>query len=695
MVANQGKITTLNDGISGTTGITDGTDKMHSGILKALFAIASGSRVIECGDFTEDTTGSFTTYTLEADIIYTSLGSENTIRANQTVTMTAANASNTRHDLIYIDTDSTMKIKTGNDSATSIVPELDTGEVPVALIEVVGGSADDASHKVQLYLTEINFRDATLIRVKAASGANISKGEALYISGTHNANVAEVDLAMADSSSTMPCIGVAYSDLAPGEEGFAVVLGKANGIAADPSSFNAGDTLYVSPTVAGGLTNTKPTSASHLIQNVGILFNPHASNASVKITGVGRTNDVPNRTFVTQGSDDLENSYQLQGGTGISLAAGGSGSSKTLTVTNDSPDQTVTLTDGTGITTSGTYPDFIITNSAPDQTVSLTGAGITTVTGTYPNFIITSTEDDTLADVTSRGTTTSADLDLNGIVNLNSIANFGSTITLTKNAAPNNAATLNPLSNATMFYLDDATGTATLPDPNAHVDTVITIKNVNATTMSITPSVGTIDNGLVNHDKRVTVANTIKLLQGESITLQAIADGGIVGQSQGWYVADTDTFEEDTDTGITDIVEDISPQLGGHLDVNNFTITSASNGNVEIEPNGTGDIILDGDVSVDTAHSFVAAKLPTATKTTSTLALSDAGKYLFVSASGQTITLPTPTSAGEQYTILANGNDVTLSSGNNMNGSSDDITISSYNGVTCISDGTDWIVLGA
>ena len=33
MVANQGKITTLNDGISGTTGLTDGTDKMHSGIL--------------------------------------------------------------------------------------------------------------------------------------------------------------------------------------------------------------------------------------------------------------------------------------------------------------------------------------------------------------------------------------------------------------------------------------------------------------------------------------------------------------------------------------------------------------------------------------------------------------------------------------------------------------------------------------
>jgi hypothetical protein len=298
-------------------------------------------------------------------------------------------------------------------------------------------------------------------------------------------------------------------------------------------------------------------------------------------------------------------------------------------------------------------------------------------------------ETDTLADVTGRGATTSTSLNLNGIVN------FGNDITHDKNASPHNAATLLTLG-ATMIYLDDATGTAQLPDPNSHTDKVVTIKNVNPTTLSITPLVGTIDNGVVNHDKRVTVANTIKLLQGESVTVQAIADGGISGGpttvTQGWYVADTDS---DTDTGITDVVDDTTPQLGGDLDVNGSKIISASNGDVEIEPHGTGDIILDGDVSVDTAHSFIAAKLPTATKTTSTLSNSDAGKYLFVSTTGQTITLPASPVAGEHYTILANGYDVTLSSSDNMNGSSDDITISSYSGVTCISDGTNWIVLGA
>ena len=53
-------------------------------------------------------------------------------------------------------------------------------------------------------------------------------------------------------------------------------------------------------------------------------------------------------------------------------------------------DQTVALTGGSGITTSGTYPNFTITNSDPDQTVALTGSGGTTVSGTYPNFTISS-----------------------------------------------------------------------------------------------------------------------------------------------------------------------------------------------------------------------------------------------------------------------------------------------------------------
>ena len=92
----------------------------------------------------------------------------------------------------------------------------------------------------------------------------------------------------------------------------------------------------------------------------------------------------------------------LSAGTGITLSAGGE-------IANSAPDQTVALTGGTGISTSGTYPNFTITNDSPDQTVGLTGAGGTTITGTYPNFTITSTDvgGETLAQTLALGNQTS------------------------------------------------------------------------------------------------------------------------------------------------------------------------------------------------------------------------------------------------------------------------------------------------
>lgn len=150
---------------------------------------------------------------------------------------------------------------------------------------------DDAS---STWLNDTN--DRLFIRVYNDTASTLSKGKAVYITGFQNANVAKVELAKADSSATMPAVGVIWEDVAAGAEGYIVALGKANGIAAN---FTAGDTLYVSPTTAGELTNTRPTSTSHLVQNVGILFKPDASNAVMKVTGVGRTNDIPNQFSVS------------------------------------------------------------------------------------------------------------------------------------------------------------------------------------------------------------------------------------------------------------------------------------------------------------------------------------------------------------------------------------------------------------
>ena len=49
--------------------------------------------------------------------------------------------------------------------------------------------------------------------------------------------------------------------------------------------------------------------------------------------------------------------------------------------------------------------------------------------------------------------------------------------------------------------------------------------------------------------------------------------------------------------GLSDVVSDSSPQLGGDLDVNGNDIVSVSNGDINLLPNGSGKVIIDGNGS--------------------------------------------------------------------------------------------------
>ena len=57
---------------------------------------------------------------------------------------------------------------------------------------------------------------------------------------------------------------------------------------------------------------------------------------------------------------------------------------------------------------------------------------------------------------------------------------------------------------------------------------------------------------------------------------------------------DSITFTSSGGGGGGDVVDDTTPQLGGDLDVNGKEIVSASNGDIGVTPNGSGDVILDG-----------------------------------------------------------------------------------------------------
>jgi hypothetical protein len=75
-----------------------------------------------------------------------------------------------------------------------------------------------------------------------------------------------------------------------------------------------------------------------------------------------------------------------------------------------------------------------------------------------------------------------------------------------------------------------------------------------------------------------TTANFTGTLQNGGSNVLVDSDIGSTVQAAGSY--------------LSDVVSDTSPQLGGNLDVNGNSIVSASNGNIAITPNGTGNVSL-------------------------------------------------------------------------------------------------------
>jgi hypothetical protein len=131
------------------------------------------------------------------------------------------------------------------------------------------------------------------------TGSLLSRGDVVYVSDVTTGGDPEISLALANSSNTMPSIGVVAENIPNTETGPVISFGTALALTFDETLTGAdvGKTVYVSPTNAGQVTITKPTDASYLIQNVGILVDD--SPVKVKVTGVGRANDVPNSATFT------------------------------------------------------------------------------------------------------------------------------------------------------------------------------------------------------------------------------------------------------------------------------------------------------------------------------------------------------------------------------------------------------------
>ena len=135
-----------------------------------------------------------------------------------------------------------------------------------------------------------------------------------------------------------------------------------------------------------------------------------------------------------------------------------------------------------------------------------------------------------------------------------------------------------------------------------------------------------------------------------------------------------------------DVVDDTSPQRGGNLDVNGFDIVSTSDANIDIVPNGTGDVTLQAD-TVQVGDSNADATITTngtGNLTLNTNSGTDSGTITIVDAANGNITI-TPNGSGN---IVLDG--LTFP---NADGSADQVLKTNGSGTlsfTDVSGGTSW-----
>jgi len=123
--------------------------------------------------------------------------------------------------------------------------------------------------------------------------------------------------------------------------------------------------------------------------------------------------------------------------------------------------------------------------------------------------------------------------------------------------------------------------------------------------------------------------------------------------------------------GLSDVVGDTTPQLGGDLDMNGQDIVTTSNADIELNPNGTGKTILKGNTNPGTlvfncesnTHGQTVKSQPHSATVTNTLTLPPGGDGELVSTVA-TQTLTNKSIAASQLTSLSGANIVATNAQN-------------------------------
>ncbi len=141
----------------------------------------------------------------------------------------------------------------------------------------------------------INYEQS--IRVRNNTGVTIPNGSVVYINGALGQNPT-IALAKADDIATCEVIGMATHDIANNSVGKVTTFGLVNDL--NTSAFADGAMIYLSPTTAGAITSTSPTSPNFNTL-VGVIAYSHVTQGKIFIhpsspialnTSLGTSNSV-------------------------------------------------------------------------------------------------------------------------------------------------------------------------------------------------------------------------------------------------------------------------------------------------------------------------------------------------------------------------------------------------------------------
>jgi hypothetical protein len=148
---------------------------------------------------------------------------------------------------------------------------------------------NDADGTVEIGLkggnVDLSIGQEEVVLAKNDDTIALNPGTAVYVSGADGTNIL-VKRAKADADATsVTTIGLVAETLThPNGKGFITTFGVIKNINTTGSPYGetwaAGDVIYLSPTISGGLTNIKPSAPQHLVQ-IGFVVKTSAGNGEI------------------------------------------------------------------------------------------------------------------------------------------------------------------------------------------------------------------------------------------------------------------------------------------------------------------------------------------------------------------------------------------------------------------------------